>query len=122
MKLANQINRYVRGENRKLKDTLNLQHSLEDYNLFSLTKRQVLEEDIFGHLYPFCMLNCTLLTMFLVRKTSWKIIALSGFLMAEYIFFLFNFPVEAWHFHRRAISTDKPYAQMIRDSYVQNFP
>lgn len=42
--------------------------------------------------------------------------------MAEYVYFLFAFPVEAWHFHKRAISKEKPYAQMIRDSYIERFP
>mmetsp|Transcript_32270 Transcript_32270/g.37989 ORF Transcript_32270/g.37989 Transcript_32270/m.37989 type:complete len:101 (+) Transcript_32270:316-618(+) len=68
------------------------------------------------------MINCTGLTLFILRKTNWKVMAIGGFLMVEYIYFLFNFPVEAWHFHRRALSTDKPYAQLIRDSYVRNFP
>ena len=116
------INAYVKGENRQLKESLNIKNNLEDLNLFTLTKRQVLEEDIFGHFYPFCMINCTLSTMFLLRKTSWKFIGLGAFLMVEYIYFLFNFPVEAWHFHRRALSTNKAYAQMIRDSYIAKFP
>jgi hypothetical protein len=28
----------------------------------------------------------------------------------EYVYFLFAFPVEAWHYHRRALSTNKPYS------------
>lgn len=99
-----------------------MRHNLADLNLYSLTKRQVLEEDIFGHFYPFCMINCTGLTLFLLRRTSWKMMGIGAFLMVEYIYFLFNFPVEAWHFHRGAIRTDKPYAQMLRDSYTERFP
>jgi len=48
--------------------------------------------------------------------------ALGAFFSIEYIYFLFNFPVEAWHFHRRAVSTNKPYAQLLRDSYIARFP
>ena len=99
-----------------------MRHNLGDLNLYSLTKRQVVEEDVFGHIFPFCMINCTGLTVFMLRRTSWKIMALGGFLMLEYIYFLFNFPVEAWHFHRRALQTDLPYAQMLRDSYSERFP
>jgi hypothetical protein len=36
----------------------------------------------------------------------------------EYVYFLFAFPVEAWHYHKRAISTNKPYSQFLRDSYT----
>ena len=102
-----QINAYVRGENRQLKESLNIKHSMADLNLYSLTKRQILEEDIFTYFYPFCMVNCTLATMFALRRTSWKVMGLGSVLMVEYIYLLFNFPVEAWHFHRRALSTDK---------------
>jgi hypothetical protein len=42
--------------------------------------------------------------------------------MGEYVYFLFSFPVESWHFHKRAISKDKPYAQLLRDTYIQRFP
>ena len=122
MEVMAQISAYVRGENRQLKESLNTRHSLVDLNLYSLTKRQVLEEDIFSYFYPFCMLNCTGLTVFVLRKTSWLYMALGAFLCMEYVFFLFNFPVEAWHFHRRALSTDKPYAQLVRDSFVARFP
>ena len=122
MQVMGSIGSYVRGENIKLSNSLNMKHSLEDLNLYSLTKRQVLEEDIFSHFYPFCMLNCTAVTIFVLRKTSWPRIAFGAFCMVEYVYLLFNFPVEAWHFHRRALSTDKTYAQMIRDSYIARFP
>ena len=42
--------------------------------------------------------------------------------MAEYIYFLFAFPVESWHYHKRALSKDKPYAQILRDTYIERFP
>ena len=112
----------MKGENRQLKESLNMKHSLIDLNLYSLTKRQVLEEDIFTYVYPFCLLNSPVLTLFVLRKTSWTWMALGAFLSMEYIYFLFNFPVEAWHFHRRAVSTDKPYSQLLRDSYIAKFP
>ena len=87
-----------------------------------MTKRSVLEEDIFTHFYPFCMINCTLMTLWTLRRTSWGYMAFGAFFMVEYIYFLFNFPVEAWHFHRRALSTNKAYAQHLRDSYLVRFP
>lgn len=110
MEVMGRINSYVQGENLALKESLDTRHVLSDLNLYSLTRRQVLDEDVFGHVYPFCMINCTGLTLFVLRKTSWKYMILGGFLMIEYIYFLFNFPVEAWNFHRRALSTDKAYA------------
>ena len=110
METMGQINRYVKGENRSIKDSLNIKHSLDDLNLYTLSKRQVLEEDTFSYFYPFCMVNCTGLTVFVLRKTSLKWMVLGAFFSVEYIYLLFNFPVEAWHFHRRALSTDKPYA------------
>lgn len=42
--------------------------------------------------------------------------------MMEYVYFLFAFPVESWHFHRRALSTQQPYAQYLRDTYIERFP
>ena len=81
-----------------------------------------MEEDIFSYFYPFCMFNCTVLTLVALRKTSWKIMGIGAVLMVEYLYFLFNFPVESWHFHRRALSTSKPFAQMLRDSYIDKFP
>ena len=122
MEINTQISAYVRGENRQLKDSLNIRHSLADLNLFKTGKKEFLEEAIFSHIYPFCMINCSLLTAWTLRKTSWAWMGLGCFLMLEYVYFLFNFPVEAWHFHRRALCTDKPYAQYIRDSYRAKFP
>ena len=68
------------------------------------------------------MINCTGVAVWALRKTSWWMIGFGAFFMVEYVYLLFNFPVEAWHFHRRALSTDKNYAQMIRDSYITRFP
>ena len=42
--------------------------------------------------------------------------------MIEYVYFIFAFPIEAFAYHRRAMSTDKPYAQYIRDSFIKEFP
>ena len=122
MEISSQISAYVRSENRHLKDSLNIRHNLADLNMFKLGRREVLEEGIFSHIYPFCMVNCTLLTAWALRKTSWAWMGLGAFLMLEYVYFLFNFPVEAWHFHRRALCTNKPYAQYIRDSFQAKFP
>ena len=38
MEVMGQINAYVRGENRQLKESLNIKHNLEDLNLYGLTK------------------------------------------------------------------------------------
>ena len=122
MEMMGQISAYVRGQNRQIRESLDMRHSLADQNLYGLTKKNVLEEDIFAHFYPFCMLNCTGLTLFLLRKTSWKKMIFGAFVMVEYIYLLFNFPVEAWHFHRRALCSDKLYSQLIRDSYIAKFP
>ena len=62
------------------------------------------------------------LTAFVFRKNSYPVVGLACVAMAEYVYFLFAFPVEAFHFHKRALSRDQPYAQMIRDSYIERFP
>ena len=122
LEVSDQINAYVKGLNRDLRDSMNIKHSRKDAKLFSITKRSFLEEDVFKYFYPFCLINVPLGTAITLRKQSWPAILLSFVIAAEYIYFLFNFPVEAWHFHRRALSVDKPYAQFLRDSYISRFP
>ena len=68
------------------------------------------------------MLNSVAMTAILFRKHSWFVLMTSVMSMAEYVYFLFSFPVENWHFHKRALSRDKPYAQLLRDSYIERFP
>ena len=58
----------------------------------------------------------------MLRKHSAFLIVTGCMSMAEYLYFLFAFPVENWHFHKRAVSRDKPYAQHLRDTYIQRFP
>ena len=122
IEVSNQINAYVKGENRNLRDSMNIKHSRKDAKLFSVTRRSFLEEDVFKYFYPFCLINVPLGTSIALRKQSWPTIVLSFVIAAEYVYFLFNFPVEAFHFHRRAMSDNKPYAQFLRDSYISNFP
>jgi hypothetical protein len=63
-----------------------------------------------------------LLTAVTFRKNSLPAIATAVLSMAEYVYFLFSFPVENWHFHKRALAKDKPYAQYLRDTYIARFP
>lgn len=86
--------------------------------MFRFTKAAYLEEDVFKYFYPFCMINCTLGTGFVMRHSSWPVLAFAMVVTIEYVYFLFAFPVESWHFHKRALSTNLPYAQYLRDSFT----
>ena len=104
-----------------------MKHSRKDIKLFRLRKAAYLEEDIFKYFYPFCLLNCTLGSLFVFRGAGLGWVAFAGVATLQYVYILFAFPVEAWHFHRRAISTSRlnqegTYAQWMRDSYIQRFP
>jgi hypothetical protein len=57
-----------------------------------------------------------------LRHSSWPVLAMGTCGMIEYVYFLFAFPVEAWHFHRRAMTVDREYSQHLRDSYIAKFP
>lgn len=61
-------------------------------------------------------------TAIIFRKSSFPVILLASVATLEYVYFLFAFPVEEWHYHRRALSTNKPYSQFLRDSYRTRFP
>lgn len=62
------------------------------------------------YFYPFCLINSIIATWFICNKCSYftRVMACTG--MAEYMYFFFAFPVESWHFHKRALSKDKQYA------------
>ena len=116
------IETYVRTQNRELKEELNVHHSKSDIKLFQLRRKNYIEEDVFTYFYPFCLFNCMVLTGVTFRKNSLPVIATAVMSMAEYVYFLFSFPVENWHFHKRAVAKDKPYAQYLRDTYIERFP
>ena len=99
-----------------------MKHNKNDIKFFTLRKKTYIEDDMFTYFYPFCFFNCTGITIYIFRKNSWLVLGLATLCMIEYIYFLFSFPVESWYFHKRAISSDKPYAQFLRDSYIERFP
>ena len=99
-----------------------MKHSRSDIRLFQLQKKSYIEEDIFKYFYPFCLINCSFWTVVLLRKWSIPIIMLSTIGMAEYVYFLFSFPVEAFHFHKAAMNYGRKYSQYLRDSYIERFP
>ena len=101
---------------------MDVNHKKSDIQLFTLRRKTYLEEDVFTYFYPFCMLNSVVLTGVILRKQSAATIVTACACMAEYVYFLFAFPVENWHYHKRAVSRDKPYAQHVRDSYITRFP
>ena len=105
-----------------MKESLNITQSKKDGRLYTIAKRNVLEEDVFKYFYPFCLLNCALASGIALRKSSLPVILFGAAFSIEYVYWLFNFPVESWHFHMRAASVDKPYAQFLRDSYIARFP
>ena len=122
MDVSKQIEIFVRTQNRELKEELDVKHNKGDIKLFQVKRKNYIEEEIFTYFYPFCLLNSVILTGVLFRKHSYLAISTALMSMAEYVYFLFSFPVENWHFHKRAISKDKPYAQYLRDSYIKRFP
>lgn len=105
-----------------MKEDLDLRHSRQDIKLFKFTKAVYLEEDVFKYFYPFCLLNCTIGAGLIFRSHSIPVLILAAVATMEYVYFLFAFPVESWHFHKRALSTTQPYAQFLRDSYSERFP
>jgi hypothetical protein len=51
--------------------------------------------------------NTAIATLIIFRHAkSWFRIGVAVTAAVEYVYFLFAFPVEAWHFHKRAISTN----------------
>ena len=99
-----------------------MKHSKSDIKLFAFSKAVYLEEDVFKYFYPFCVVNCSIGAAVIFRQNSTPALMLAVVAMMEYAYFLFAFPVESWHFHRRALSTQQPYAQFLRDSYIERFP
>ena len=67
-------------------------------------------------------MNCTIATGAIFRKAGMWACALACGATMEYVYFLFSFPVEAYWFHRRALSTSQPYARFLRESYIEKFP
>ena len=117
-----QIDAFVNSKNAGLKTDLDLKHSKSDIKFFSLKKVTYLEEDIFKYFYPFCLLNCSAASGVIFRQHSLPVILFVVAATFEYVYFIFAFPVEAWHFHKRAVSVNQPFAQHIRDSYIKRFP
>ena len=120
--VSRHLHQYVQNQNQSQKDTLDLKHSREDIKLFSLTRVSYLEEDIFTYFYPFCLLNCSAATLWTFRQAGVLPCAVALCATLEYVYFLFAFPVETYWFHRRALSTSKPYAAFLRQQYVERFP
>ena len=110
MDVQNSIDAFVRGSNKELKDKFNIKNSMKDIKYFQLIKRSSIEEDIFKYFYPFCLVNSVVMTCVILRKNSWITIVCGIIGISQYNYHLFSFPVESWHFHKRAISTDKEYA------------
>jgi hypothetical protein len=66
--------------------------------------------------------NCTIATAIIFRRAGMWPCALACGATMEYVYFLFAFPVEAYWFHRRALSCDKPFSRFLRESYIEKFP
>ncbi len=107
---SKQIELFVQNKNTAFKESHDLRHSKSDIKLFSLKKVSYLEEDVFKYFYPFCLINCPLGAAIVFRKSSVPVILLTSVATLEYVYFLFAFPVEEWHYHRRALSVNKPYS------------
>ena len=120
--VSNKIESFIENKNMNLRESLDLRHSRSDVRFFGQNKAHYLEEDIFKYFYPFCITNCAIGSLILLRKSHFGVILFGVAGMVEYVYFLFAFPVENWFFHKRAISTSQPYAQLLRDSYIQRFP
>lgn len=123
MDVQSQIENSAQSHNRAIMDVLNIRHSKfnlrslfntaigkKDIKLFTLKRWTGVEEDVFRYFYPFCLINCLALTAFIFRKNSPPALGVACLGMVEYVYFLFSFPVEAFHFHKRALSTNLPHA------------
>jgi len=110
LEVSNKIEALVSGNNDKLKEGLDLKHKRSDGKLFTIRKSTYLEEDVFKYFYPFCLVNCTLGAAVCLRQSSRLVFWIGIVSSLEYVYFLFSFPVESWLYHKRAISTNKPYA------------
>ena len=119
---SRQIENYIHSRNQSMREDLDLRHSKSDIKLFAVQKATYLEEDIFSYFYPFCLINCAIGSAIVFRGHSFPVIACVVGATLEYVYFLFAFPVESWHFHKRACSVNRPYAQFLRDSYRERFP
>ena len=71
MDVSTAIDAYVTGSTDSLKFELNIKHSKKDIDIFRLRKVAYLEEDIFKYFYPFCLINCTIASIWIFRKISW---------------------------------------------------
>jgi hypothetical protein len=116
------IDAYVQDKNQNMREGLNLKHSRSDIKFFTFSKAVYLEEDVFKYFYPFCLVNCSIGAAIVFKQNSYPAIILASVAMLEYVYFLFAFPVESWHFHKRALSTSLPYAQYLRETYIERFP
>ena len=67
-------------------------------------------------------MNCTIATAIIFRRAGMWPCSLACGATMEYVYFLFAFPVEAYWFHRRALSCDKPFSRFLRESYIEKFP
>ena len=110
MDVMGTVERYIRGVNKELREELNVKHNKKDIKLFQLKRKVFIEEDVFKYFYPFCMINCSILTGVIFRHHSPFAIAASVVCMAEYVYFVFAFPIESWHFHKRALSRELEYS------------
>ena len=68
------------------------------------------------------MVNVPVATMVVFRKAKKSMMFLAAFFSMQYVYYLFNFPVEAMWFDRTARSTNQPYAQFLRDEFISKFP
>lgn len=104
-----------------MRESLNLRQSQADIRFFNFNRATHLDEGLFMYFYPFCMINLPICTAIILRKAGLPIMLFGSCLVAEYVYFIFSFAGEQWSYHKRAISTSLPYAQLLRDSYINRF-
>ena len=105
MDASAQIEAWIAGDTRKLRESLDLRHSRKDIALFKLKKAVYLEEDVFKYFYPFCFINVSIASVIIFRKSGVLGMGVAALCSFQYVYAVFAFPIEAWHFHKRAIST-----------------
>ncbi len=93
-----------------MKESLDVKHKRKDIRLFGYRQAHYIEKDVFTYFYPFCLVNSTVGTGFILRKNRWWVAAIGMVLMAQYNYWVFSFPIESLVFHRRAMRTDEKYA------------
>ena len=101
----------MKKRNFDLGQSLDERHSRKDIKLFRLNRLFYVQEDVFKYFYPFCLINVPLSSCVVLRRVlTPSQLMLVAFLTAEYVYLMFQFPIENHHFHKTALDSRAPYS------------